>query len=91
MKINARQSLLFLFFCTGLFAFTASGLVPTGARAADQRKSVTDLSAKELMSLRRGVAVMMARNSAPPGSADYLRSWIYWLSLIHISEPTRPY
>ena len=33
MKINTRQSLLFLFFCTGLFAFTTFGLVSTGARA----------------------------------------------------------
>jgi hypothetical protein len=87
MKIKTRQSLLFLFFCTGLFAFTASGLVSTGARAADQRKSVTDLSATELMSLRRGVAVMMARNSAPPGSADYLRSWIYWANMhLHFGD-----
>jgi Common central domain of tyrosinase len=45
------------------------------------RKSILDLSAPELMSLRRGVAKMMARNTAPRGSADYRRSWIYWANM----------
>ena len=46
--------------------------------ATAQRKSVSNLTVAELMSLRRGVAQMMARNSAPHGSADYRRSWVYW-------------
>jgi hypothetical protein len=45
------------------------------------RKSILDLSPPELMSLRRGVAKMMARNTAPHGSADYRRSWIYWANM----------
>jgi Common central domain of tyrosinase/Polyphenol oxidase middle domain len=54
---------------------------PLTVHAQTQRKSVTDLTATELMSLRRGVAHMMARNSAPRGSADYRRSWIYWANM----------
>src|SRR5262245_50700609 len=54
---------------------------PECAVALAQRKSVTDLTAPELMSLRRGVAQMMARNSAPRGSTDYRRSWIYWANM----------
>jgi Common central domain of tyrosinase/Polyphenol oxidase middle domain len=55
----------------------------TGAAAAQtaQRKSVTNLSATEVMSLRRGVAKMMSRNNAPHGSADYHRSWVYWANM----------
>jgi Common central domain of tyrosinase len=49
--------------------------------ATAQRKSVTDLTASELMSLRRGVAKMMSRNGAPRGSADYRRSWLYWANM----------
>jgi tyrosinase-like protein/polyphenol oxidase-like protein len=49
--------------------------------AQTQRKSVTDLTATELMSLRRGVANMMARNGAPHDSADFRRSWIYWANM----------
>jgi hypothetical protein len=49
--------------------------------APAQRKSVNALSATELMSLRRGVATMMSRNSAPRDSADYRRSWIYWANM----------
>src|SRR5262249_53186318 len=45
------------------------------------RKSVVDLSAPELMSLRRGVAKMMSRNNAARGSADFRRSWIYWANM----------
>src|SRR5215472_18273711 len=45
-------------------------LHPATVHAQTQRKSVTNLSATELMSLRRGVAHMMARNSAPRGSAN---------------------
>jgi len=46
-----------------------------------QRKSVNALSPAELMALRRGVATMMARNSAPRDSADFRRSWIYWANM----------
>jgi hypothetical protein len=49
--------------------------------AVGQRKSVNALSAPELMSLRRGVAAMMSRNSAARDSADYRRSWIYWANM----------
>src|SRR5262249_12951871 len=48
------------------------------AQVATQRKSVTALSAPELMSLRRGVAKMMSRNNAARVSVDYRRSWISW-------------
>jgi len=56
-------------------------LAPATVHAQTQRKSVTDLTATELMSLRRGVAHMMDRNSAPRGSADFRRSWIYWANM----------
>jgi hypothetical protein len=46
-----------------------------------QRKSINALSVTELMSLRRGVATMMSRNSAAPDSADFRRSWIYWANM----------
>jgi hypothetical protein len=49
--------------------------------AVGQRKSVNALSAAELMSLRRGVATMMSRNSAARDSVDYRRSWIYWANM----------
>src|SRR3979411_2108773 len=48
---------------------------------AAQRKSVTALTLAELMSLRRGVAVMMARNNASRGSNDFRRSWVYWANM----------
>ena len=46
-----------------------------------QRKSVNALTANELMSLRRGVAQMMAWNTAPRDSADFRRSWLYWANM----------
>ncbi|MER2508107.1 MAG: tyrosinase family protein [Amaricoccus sp.] len=70
-----------------LFAFLVaffvamSLLAPDLALAQAARKSVTQLTAAELMSLRRGVATMMARNSAPRTSADFRRSWIYWANM----------
>src|SRR4030081_3095855 len=48
---------------------------------AAQRKSVTALTPADVMSLRRGVEVMMARNSAPRGSNDFRRSWVYWANM----------
>jgi hypothetical protein len=56
-------------------------LHPATVHAQTQRKSVTNLTATELMSLRRGVAHMMARNTAPRGSADFRRSWVYWANI----------
>jgi hypothetical protein len=56
-------------------------LDPATVHAQTQRKSVTDLTATELMSLRRGVAHMMDRNSAPRSSADFRRSWVYWANM----------
>jgi hypothetical protein len=46
-----------------------------------QRKSANDLTEAELMSLRRGVAQMMAWNNAPRDSADFRRSWVYWANM----------
>ncbi|MBR0715819.1 tyrosinase family protein [Bradyrhizobium liaoningense] len=54
---------------------------PCPTCAVGTRKSVNSLTAAELMSLRKGVAAMMARNSAPRDSADYRRSWIYWANM----------
>jgi hypothetical protein len=56
-------------------------LHPATVHAQTQRKSVTNLTATELMSLRRGVAHMMAQNSAPRGSAEFRRSWVYWANM----------
>lgn len=52
---------------------------PAGAQAL--RKGVHELTAAEVMALRRGVAVMMSRNTAPRDSADFRRSWIYWANV----------
>jgi Common central domain of tyrosinase/Polyphenol oxidase middle domain len=52
-----------------------------GQAQTDQRKSINAFSATELMSLRRGVAKMKSRDSAPRNSADYRRSWIYWANM----------
>jgi hypothetical protein len=54
---------------------------PEPAAAQTQRKSINALTAPELASLRRGVAVMMARNTAPRNSADFRRSWVYWANM----------
>src|SRR4051812_1827588 len=54
----------------GLATLCASALIlpltssAIQAQGAAQRKSATDLSAPEVMSLRRGVAKMMSRNGA---------------------------
>jgi Common central domain of tyrosinase len=49
--------------------------------------SITGLSAKEIMSLRRGVAKMKSRDNAARGSADYRRSWIYWANMhLHFGD-----
>lgn len=45
------------------------------------RKSITSLNATELASLRRGIAQMIAWNSAPHGSANFKRSLRYWANM----------
>ena len=45
------------------------------------RKSITALTPAELMSLRRGVATMMANNTASRGSATFRTSWIDWANM----------
>lgn len=45
------------------------------------RRSVLNLTPARLASLRRGVAQMKAWNSAPRGSANFRRSWIYWANM----------
>lgn len=54
---------------------------PCPTCAVGTRKSINNLTAAELMSLRKGVATMMARNSAARDSADFRRSWIYWANM----------
>ena len=51
------------------------------AQAQTARKSISQLTPAEVQSLRRGVATMMARNSAPRNSADFRRSWIFWANM----------
>ena len=58
-----------------------TGLNLIAAAAVPERKSITDLTATELASLRRGVAKMMTRDTAAPNSGDYRRSWIYWANM----------
>jgi len=45
------------------------------------RQSITALNAGQLASLRRGIAQMIAWNSAPQGSADFKRSLRYWANM----------
>jgi len=51
------------------------------ALAVPLRKSITQLTAAELQSLRNGIAQMKAWNSAPKGSANYKRSLAYWANI----------
>ena len=51
------------------------------AEAPTVRKSVTDLTPAEVMSLRKGVAAMMALNTAPRTSAKFRRSWLFWANM----------
>ena len=85
MKTFSLKTVL-IGFCAGLCLFAVSELSPReartqGAAATAERKSVTALTAAELMSLRRGVARMMTRNNASRGSADFRRSWVYWANI----------
>jgi hypothetical protein len=45
------------------------------------RQSITALSPAHLASLRRGIAQMIAWNSAPQGSANFKRSLRYWANM----------
>ena len=85
MKTISSKAVL-VSFCAGLSLFAAYEFGPReartqGAAATAERKSITALTAAELMSLRRGVARMMARNNAPRSSADFRRSWVYWADI----------
>ncbi len=66
-----------------LVLLMALGGVPreAGAQGVPQRKSVTALTPTEVASLRRGVARMMARNTAGRSTRDFRRSWIYWANV----------
>jgi hypothetical protein len=61
-----------------LFAFAAPALAQA---QLSSRKEISELSAAELASLRKGVAQMMAWSSEPRGSANYRKSWIYWSNI----------
>jgi hypothetical protein len=45
------------------------------------RKSINQLTPAELASLRKGIAQMIAWNSAPRGSANFKRSLRYWANM----------
>ncbi|MFO1141275.1 MAG: tyrosinase family protein [Amaricoccus sp.] len=76
MRLSLRLALA----CTLIFVcFLNFGAQPAAAQAV--RKSVADLTPAELMTFRRGVAQMMAWNSAGRGSANFRRSWIYWANM----------
>lgn len=73
-----RWVLLKRTFCAALL-FCVIAAAPVAAQ--NVRKSITDLTAAELMSLRKGVAAMKARDTAPRNSADFRRSWVYWANM----------
>ena len=54
---------------------------PPPPTAAPLRKSITSLTATEVASLRKGIAQMIAWNSAPRGSANFKRSLSYWANI----------
>lgn len=56
---------------------------PLGSSSAGTplRKSITQLTASELASLRRGIRQMIDWNSAPRDSANYHRSLEYWANM----------
>ena len=75
-----RLSLQLALACALIFACLVNfGAQPAAAQAV--RKSVSDLTPAELMTFRRGVAQMIAWNSASRGSANFRRSWIYWANM----------
>lgn len=61
---------------------------PMPADTLPQRKSVTALTPAEVASLRRGIAQMIAWNTAPHGSAEFKRSLVYWANIhSYIGKP----
>ncbi len=64
-----------------LLAAMALCLAATAAEAQAIRRNVNDLSTSDVAALRRGVAVMMSRDNAPRGSADWRRSWQFWVNM----------
>ena len=58
-----------------------SAVVLSAPSSAQVRKSITQLTATELASLRKGYAQMIAWNSAPAGSADFRRSLRFWANM----------
>jgi len=82
-KASAGSTLTFDMYPAGAPSgnkFQSVRITPVRA-ATTQRKSVLQLSATELASLRRGVAQMKAWDSEPRGSANFRRSWIYWANM----------
>ena len=77
VRTACRRVLPVLGLILALFLTTLAA--PVAAQTV--RKSITALTATELMSLRRGVAAMKARNSAPRGSVDFRRSWVFWANI----------
>jgi hypothetical protein len=55
--------------------------VGTVTASAPQRKSITQLTAQELASLRRGYKQMIEWNNAPRDSANFRRSLRYWANM----------
>lgn len=76
-RLQWRRSLALV----AVLACLIGGIAVQPAAAQAVRKSVTALTPIELMSLRKGVTTMMARNSAPRNSADFRRSWVYWANM----------
>jgi len=54
------------------------GLPAVAAAQTGVRKEVSELTAEEITSLRRGFEVMISRNTAPRGSSDFRRSLLFW-------------
>lgn len=52
-----------------------------GLQVVPLRKSINQLTPTELASLRKGIAQMIAWNSAPRGSANFKRSLLYWANM----------
>jgi hypothetical protein len=82
---DARIDAQFAAATAKLRGFAAEALGPEAMLAPPPvvplRKSITALSTTELASLRKGIAQMIAWNSAPHGSANYKRSMVYWANM----------
>lgn len=53
----------------------------TAPTAAQERKNINTLTATELEGLRRGVAVMKARDAAARNTVNWRRSWTFWANM----------